>query len=408
MAQFQYRAADPQGKIVEGTIEAAEAALVVSRLHDRGLIPIRVGAATQATTRGARLSLPSLPRLTRKPGSGQLLTLTQSLAVLLGGGLPLDRSLATLSELAEHPEVKSIVSDVLHAVQGGKSFAEALGEHRFFPPLYVNMVRAGELGGFLEVALQRLTEYLERGQALRDDVKQALTYPILLTGAMGVSMLILLTYVLPKFSALFTDMGRAVPLSARVVLGISDVLRGYWWAFALVIAGGVGAFRYSVRTPRGRYSWDQYKLRIVGVGQLLRKMEVASLSRTLGTLIKSGVPMLQALGIVKEIAGNQVIARAVGEVEVGAREGAGVAEPLARSGVFPQLAVQMLSVGEETGRLDEMLIKIADHYDREVRVQIQQFTRLLEPVLIVVMGLGVGFVVISMLSAIFSVNDLPM
>src|SRR5262249_19582239 len=148
-----------------------------------------------------RLSMPSLPKLTRKPGSGQLLSLTQSLAVLLGGGLPLDRSLATLSELADHPEVKRIVSDVLHAVQGGKSFAEALGEHRFFPPLYVNMVRAGEVGGFLEVALQRLTEYLERGQALRDDVKQALTYPILLTGAMGVSMLILLTYVLPKFSA---------------------------------------------------------------------------------------------------------------------------------------------------------------------------------------------------------------
>ena len=408
MAQFQYRAADPQGKVVEGTIEAAEAALVVSRLHDRGLIPIRVGAATQASARSARLSLPSLPKLTRKPGSGQLLTLTQSLAVLLGGGLPLDRSLATLSELAEHPEVKRIVSDVLHAVQGGKSFAEALGEHRFFPPLYVNMVRAGELGGFLEVALQRLTEYLERGQALRDDVKQALTYPVLLTGAMGVSMLILLTYVLPKFSALFTDMGRAVPLSARVVLGVSDVLRTYWWAFIGVIGGAVFAFRYSVRTPRGRYSWDQYKLRIVGVGQLLRKMEVASLARTLGTLLKSGVPMLQALGIVKEIAGNLVISRAVGEVEVGAREGAGVADPLARSGVFPQLAVQMISVGEETGRLDEMLIKIADHYDREVRVQIQQFTRLLEPVLIVVMGLGVGFVVISMLSAIFSVNDLPM
>src|SRR5262249_9293352 len=158
------------------------------------------------------------------------------------------------------------------------------------------------------------------------------------TGAMGVSMLILLTYVLPKFSALFTDMGRAVPLSARVVLAVSDALRSYWWAIALVIAAAVGAFRYSVRTPRGRYSWDQYKLRIARRGRLPRKREVASLSRTLGTLIKSGVPMLQALGIVKEIAGNQVIARAVGEVEVGAREGAGVAEPLARSGVFPQLA----------------------------------------------------------------------
>jgi general secretion pathway protein F len=269
------------------------------------------------------------------------------------------------------------------------------------------MVRAGEMGGFLDQALQRLAEYLERGQQLRDDVRAALTYPALLTVAMGGSMMVLLIYVLPKFSALFADMGKALPLSAQIVMGVSSVLRNYWWIGLLVIGSGVVAFRYSVRTPRGRYAWDAWKLRIVGIGTVLRRMEMASLARTLGTLLKSGVPMLQALGITKQIAGNQVIARAIGEVEAGAREGAGVAEPLARSGVFPTLAVQMISVGEETGRLDDMLIRIADHYDREVRVAIAQFTRLLEPVLIVVMGLGVGFVVMSMLSAIFSVNDLP-
>jgi general secretion pathway protein F len=225
---------------------------------------------------------------------------------------------------------------------------------------------------------------------------------------MGASVLVLLLYVRPKFSVLFTDMGKALPLQARLVLGLSEAIRSYWWVFCGAVAAAVGSFRYSIRTPRGRYGWDQWKLRLLLVGPVLRKMEVSSLARTLGTLLKSGVPMLQALGIVREVVGNQVIGRALAEVEVGAREGAGIAAPLAHSGVFPQLAVQMIAVGEETGRLDEMLLKVADHFDREVRVQIQQFTRLLEPVLILVMGLGVGFIVISMLSAIFSVNDLPM
>jgi general secretion pathway protein F len=260
----------------------------------------------------------------------------------------------------------------------------------------------------LELVLQRLAEYLDSAQALRDDVRAALTYPVLLTVAMAGSMLVLLVYVLPKFSSLFEDMGKALPLQARIIMGISDVIRGYWWAVALVVAIAVGAMRYSLRTPRGRYSFDQWKLRTVLVGDLLRKMEVASLARTMGTLLKSGVPMLQALGIVRDVAGNQVIARALSEVEVGVREGAGVADPLGISGVFPPLAVQMIAVGEETGKLDEMLIRVADHFDREVRTKIIQFTRLLEPVMILVMGVGVGAIVVSMLSAIFSVNDLPM
>jgi general secretion pathway protein F len=221
-------------------------------------------------------------------------------------------------------------------------------------------------------------------------------------------MLFLLVYVLPRFSALFADLGKAMPLQARIVLGFSDALRAYWWMFAIAVVGLAIAFRYSVNTPRGRFTWDQWKLRLPGAGPLLRKVEVARIARTLGTLLKSGVPMLQALGVVKEIAGNLVIARSLGDVEVGVREGAGVAEPLARSGVFPTLAIQMISVGEETGRLDDLLLRVAEHFDREVRVALTNFTRLLEPALILVMGLGVGFIVISMLTAIFSVNDLPL
>jgi general secretion pathway protein F len=409
VSQFQYRAVDPQGKVVEGTIEAGEVPVVVARLHDRGLIPLSIAAGEGARPRAGGVKLPVLPTLGRRRVKGRdLLVMTQELSALVSAGLPLDRSLATLAELADNAELKRILGEVLHAVQGGKSLAEALGQHRVFPPLYVNMIRAGEIGGFLELVLQRLSEYLERGQELRDEVRSALTYPVLLVCAMGMSILVLLVYVLPKFTVLFSEMGRALPLQARLLMALSDGVRNYWWVGIGAVGTVVGGVRYSIRTPRGRYEWDQWKLRIPMVGPLLRKMEVASLARTLGTLLKSGVPMLQALGIVKEVAGNQVIVRSLGEVEVGVREGAGVADPLARSGVFPPLAVQMIAVGEETGKLDELLVRVADHFDREVRVKIQQFTRLLEPVLILIMGLGVGSIVISMLSAIFSVNDLPM
>jgi len=408
VAQFQYRAVDPQGKVVEGTIDAAEVPAVVARLHDRGLIPITIASGDGARPRPARVAI-QLPAVGRKRVRNRdLLVMTQEFSALVGAGLPLDRCLATLAELADNAELKRILSEVLHAVQAGKSLAEALGQHKAFPPLYVNMVRAGEIGGFLDLVLQRLAEYLERAQQLRDEVTSAITYPVILVCAMGGSVIFLLVYVLPRFSVMFSEMGKALPLQARALLALSAALRGYWWAGIGAIILGVAGFRYAVRTPRGRYSWDQWKLRLVLLGPLLRKLEVAGIARTLGTLLKSGVPLLLSLGIVKEIARNQVICRSLGEVEVGVREGAGLADPMARSGVFPPLAVQMIAVGEDTGKLDEMLIRVADHFDREVRLRINQFTRLLEPVLILVMGLGVGFIVVSMLSAIFSVNDLPM
>lgn len=410
MAQFEYRAVDAQGKLVEGTIDATEVPAVVARLHDRGLIPLKIGEVS-ATDRpkARRITLPSLPTIgAKRIKRRDLLVLTQELSALVSAGLPLDRSLATVADLTTHPELRRVVTDVLHAVQGGKSLAEALAGQKVFPPLFVNMIRAGEAGGFLETALQRLAEYLERSQQLRDDVQSALTYPVLLICILGGSLVFLLVYVLPRFSALFADMGQAVPLQARIIIGVSDVVRGYWWVLAGLLGMAVGGMRYSMSTPRGRYGWDQWKLRIPVVGMLLRKMEVASLARTLGTLLKSGVPLLQSLGIVREIVGNQVIARALSEVEIGAREGAGIAAPLGHSGVFPQLAVQMIAVGEETGKLDELLLKVAEHFDREVRSAILQFTRLLEPALIVIMGLAVGFIVVSMLTAIFSINDLPM
>jgi general secretion pathway protein F len=409
MPQFRYRATDHEGRIVEGTIDAGEVGVVVARLHDRGLIPLRIGASeAEASPRSFGFAL---PRLTLRSGDSKrdLLVFTQELSTLLGAGLPLERSLASLSDVSDNPALRGAVREVLQAVQGGKSLAEALGNHpKIFPPIYVNMVRAGETGGFLDQVLSRLVDYLERAQQLRDELSTAMMYPLFVTAVMGLSMVFLMTFVVPKFTDLFATSGAAMPLPTRMLLGISDLLANYWWVLILLVAGAIYGFRHWVRTPAGRFSWDHWRLRMIILGDIVRKTEVASLTRTLGTLLRSGVPMLQALGIVREIVGNQVINRAIGEVEVGAREGAGVAGPLGRTGVLPPLALQMITVGEETGRLEDMLLGAADHLEKDVRNRLQRLVSLMEPAMILIMGVCIGFIVVAMLLGIFSIYDLPL
>lgn len=408
MPQFHYQATTLQGKIVEGVMEAGEERMVVARLHEQGYLPLRVGLPGQAKSKATlpQLSLPEIS-FRGKVRQRDLLMMTQELATLISAGLPLDRALSVLNGLTTKEELKKAIAQILRAVQQGKSLAEALGEFpKIFPPLYVNMVKAGELGGFLDTALQRLFEYMERSQQVADEIKSALTYPILLTVTGGASIIVLLTYVLPKFTAIFGDIGQALPTSTRVLLGISEGLRSYWWLLLLIIVASWLGMRQYIATPQGRALWDRLRLRIWVFGQLLTKREVGRFARTLGTLLKSGVPLLQALEVVQDVAGNEMIARALKDVRVGVREGQGVAGPLGRSGVFPTLALQMVSVGEETGRLDEMLIRVAEYYERDTFNQVKRLTSLLEPALILVMGLAVGFVVISMLSAVFSINDI--
>ncbi len=411
MPQFQYRATDYQGKIVEGAMEAGEERSVVQRLQERGLIPLRIGAGgTVAAPARTQIALPSLTTgRAKKVKNKDVLVFTQELSTLLAAGMPLDRSLTTLVELAPG-DLKRITNEVLNSVRSGKSLAEALAEHpKAFIPLYINMVKAGEVGGVLDEVLQRLVDYLRNVQELRDEVRSAMTYPILLTGVGAVSIAVLLIFVLPKFATMFSDLGQALPLSTRMMLGISDAFTSVWMLPAVVaIVGGTwGLWRYA-STGKRRYALDAFKLRMPIVGYLLRRLEVARFARTLGTLLRSGVPMLQALDIVREVATNQVIGRAVSEVQVGVREGAGVAKPLNTTGAFPPLALQMIAVGEDTGKLDEMLLSTADYFDTEVRNEVKRLTSLLEPVMILVMGLVVGFMVISMLMAVFSINDINM
>jgi general secretion pathway protein F len=410
MAQFQYRATDYTGKIVEGSMEAGEERSVVARLQERGLIPLRIGAGGGAPAPArVAISLPTIGSGRKKVRNKDVLIFTQELSTLLKAGLPLDKSLTTLADLAPG-DLKRIATEVLNSVRGGSSLAEALGQHpKAFSPLYVNMVKAGEVGGVLDEVLARLVEYLRNVQELRDEVRSAMTYPILLTAVGAISIAVLLVFVLPKFATMFADLGQALPLSTRMMLSISDAFTNVWTLpIVIAIVGGIfGLYRY-VTTGKRRYGYDAFRLRMPIFGNLTRRLEVARFGRTLGTLLHSGVPMLQALDIVREVASNQVIAHAVNEVQAGVKEGQGVAAPLGKNGNFPALALQMIAVGEDTGKLDEMLISTADYFDREVRNEVQRLTSLLEPMMILVMGVVVGFMVISMLMAVFSINDINM
>jgi general secretion pathway protein F len=406
MALFQYRAADHSGKVVEGIIEAEAEHKVVARLHDMGFIPLRIGAPGE-TRRGA-LQIPFAVPLRRKVTEAQLLHFTQELGALLAAGLPLDRSLTVLAGVAETQEFKEIVRRLVEGVRAGKSLAACMAEHPVaFPRLYVNMVRAGEGGGILEGALRHLAEYLERSLKLKEDLKAALTYPALLAVVAGLSLVVLFVYVIPKFSVIFRDVNQALPWVTRLLIDFSYGLSRYGWIILLVLMVGAAGGIFYIRNPEGKLQWDRWRLNLWLLGDLLRKLETARFARTLAALLKGGVPVLEALGTVQGVIGNRCLARAVGQVQSRVKEGKGMARPMAESGLFPELALQMIAVGEETGKLEGVLVNVADHYDQEVKRATQKLISLLEPALILGLGLVIGVVVISMLMAIFSIHDLP-
>jgi type II secretory pathway component PulF len=269
------------------------------------------------------------------------------------------------------------------------------------------MVRAGEVGGVLEPVLVRLGMFLETSQDLKEYIISAMVYPIFLVFVGGASIIVLLTFVIPKFSLIFSDLGAAIPLSTQILLGLSSFTRSYWW----VVVTGILLLYYSFwrysRTSEGKLNIDKQKIRLPMFGQLIIKVEVARFSRTLGTLIQSGVPILQALALVKDIIGNRVIAASMDDIREKVQKGDRLSKPLTSSGYFPSLAIQMVTVGEETGRLDEMLLKVAENYEKIVKSMVKRLIGLLEPAMILIMGLLVGFIVISMLMAIFSINEIP-
>jgi len=397
MPVFSYRATTVDGTIVEGVIEAVDELSAIERLKNTGVIPLKVASPKESIQN--KISLSS--------SKADLLTFTTELSALLTAGLPLDRSLNILTEISENKEMKNVVQSILKSIREGSSFSDALQKHpKVFTKLYVNMIRAGEAGGVLDVVLDKLNEFLESSKALKDHVLSVMIYPsiLLLTG--GASIIVLLTFVLPKFSVIFAELGGSLPLPTKILLSFSNTLKSFWWiALSAVIIGWI-MFKSYIKSDKGRYQWDAFKLKMVG--DVIKKLETARFCRTLGTLIKSGVPLLQALNNAKDVITNQVIAAAIDTVSAGAKEGKGIAGPLSGTNVFPPLALSMIKVGEETGQLDTMLMKVAYTYEKSLNVAIKKLVNLLEPAMILTMGIIIGFIVISMLLAIFSITDLPM
>jgi general secretion pathway protein F len=403
MPVFVYRAADRRGQTIDGVMEAPDARSVVERLHREAYYPIRV--APHAERRG----WPTLGGSSRVR-QRDLLALTQQLATLFEAGVPLDRALAILEELAPNQRVKVIVADLLHSVRGGTSLSEALAKHhpRPFSRLYINMVRAGEKGGVLEVALRRLAEFLESRAAFTEAIVSALAYPLVITSVGAAAIVFLLTFVIPRFATIFEDMGQAIPLPTQILLAVSGGIREYWWVGAILVLAVVVGFRAWTGTPEGRLQRDRLVLRLPRVGELVRKIEAARFARTLGTMLKSGVPVMGAMGVVGEMMTNQVVGRAVNRVAESVKRGGTVAAGMSEQAHFPVLAVHMVRVGEETGRLEEMLLKTAETFEGDVRTELKRFIGLLEPAIILVMGVLVAFIVVAMLMAIFSINELPL
>lgn len=388
---------------MEGLIDGRDEETVVQSLHQLGYIPIRI-ASVQEEKKGLRL--PSF--LSHRVGIKDLLIFTQEISTLLSAGLPIDRSLDILGTLTENRRLREAVKDILKRIEGGNSLSEALGYHpRIFPKLYINMVKAGESGGFLEGILSRLARYLQSTKEIRDYLVSAMIYPLILTLVSGISIVILMTFVIPRFARIFSDMGQAIPLPTQILLSISQSVKEYWWL-------GLGAvfliyliLKIYQQNEERKWRWDRFKLNWITIGDLIKKVEVARFSRTLGTLLQSGVSILPALNLVKEIAQNQAISRSIGHIHDRLREGNRISRSIEETEVFPPLAIHMIGVGEETGRLDEMLIKVAETYEESVQNSVKRFVSILEPLIILIMGSVVGFIVVSMLLAIFSINEIP-
>jgi general secretion pathway protein F len=404
MVDYVYKATTLSGETVEGAMDGKDEDAIIQSLHQLGYIPIRI---TSLQEKGTGLRLPSFLR--QRVGGKNLLTFTQELSTLLSAGLPLDRSLSILGTVTENNVLRETVKDVLKKVEGGDSLAQALANHsRIFPKLYINMVKAGESGGFLETILSRLALYLQSTKEIKDHLISVMIYPLILTVVTGISITVLVTFVIPRFARIFSDIKQAIPWPTQIVLTFSQLVRDYWWVglgAVLLVYFGLKAY---TKDEERRWRWDRFKLSWVVLGDLIKKIEVARFSRTLGTLLQSGVSILPAFNLVKEISQNLAISRSISHVHDRLREGKAISRSMEEAGVFPPLAVHMISVGEETGTLDAMLIKVAETYEDSVRTAVKRFVSLLEPLIILVMGGIILFIVISILWAILSVNDLPM
>jgi len=398
MPTFAYTAIDPNGKTTKGKTDADSEGLVLSKLHEQ---KYHVLAVNEEKSRGAKAA-GTVSTTGKKVKLKNMVVFSRQFATMIDAGVAIVRCLDILENQSKDPALKPVIAHCKKDVKGGMSLTDAFGKHpNVFSRLYVNMVKAAETGGILDKILDRLATFLETEQEIRGKIKAAMIYPVLVLVFAFCMVIALFMFVLPKFKELFDSMNVEMPVATRALFGISAVMRGYWYVGLIGAVGGVIAYRWYRKTDAGAWQIDMFKLKFPVVGELVQKMAISRFSRTFATLIHSGVPMMRSLEIVGETSGNRVIAHAIDSARNAIREGQKISLPLAQSGLFPGMVTHMIDVGEETGRLSEMLAKVSDFYDQEVENAVKALTSMIEPCLIVVMGGIVGFIAVSIMAPIF-------
>jgi type IV pilus assembly protein PilC len=397
---FAYKVRDRQGRLVTGTLEAESVTIVAGKLRSMGYVPVSIESGdSKSMSREIRI-----PGLSGRIKLKEVAVFSRQFATMINSGLTLLRSLSILADQTSNKELARIVGEVRRDVERGSSLSVALAKHpKAFSRLYIAMVRSGETGGSLDTVLARLATTIEQQVNLRRKVKSAMTYPVVVGVIVVLILVAMLIFVVPMFKGMYADLDSKLPMPTLVLLGVSNIFKKLWFLVFAGVGGGVWAVKRWVKTPAGRRRWDAWKLKAPVFGQLAHKTALARFSRSLSALVRAGVPILDALDIVAETAGNTVVAEAAADTQAAVKAGESLAKPLEAHPVFPPMVVQMIAVGEETGALDEMLEKIADFYDAEVEATVEALTSLIEPLLIVVMGVTVGGMVIALYMPMFSI-----
>ncbi len=402
MAAFYFKAIASGGEARSGVLHGESEREIARELMRQGLTPVYVGAGKKP---GTELRLPQWGA----PGRKDVLFFTQELSTLLSAGVPLDRAIAITSELTENSQFRFLVNDVLRLVKGGRSLADALATHpKQFSELYVNMVRAGEASGSLAQIFERLARFEESRDELRSYIISSMVYPVLLCLVGIASIFVLMNFVVPRFAKVFADARIQVPAPTMLMIELSRFFQAYTIPMLVLLAAGIAAHQYYVRTPEGRMWWDGFQLRIPVLGDALRKAETARFARSMATLVANSVPLVQSLQIARNILGNRRMSTSLDAVAQGVKRGEGIAAPLRRTNQFPALAGHLLLVGEETGSLDAMFLRMAEIYETDTKAAIKRFTALFEPLVILIMGIIVGALILTMLLGITSINEVAL
>lgn len=407
MPVYEYDALDVKGRKLQGLIDAGSIIAARQKLRESDIFPIEV-KETHRDRKGKTSAASSGFVFTKKIRLRDIAAMTRQLATLLGAGLPLVPSLTTLVAQTIHPELKKTLARIREDVNEGNSLTQSLSHYqRTFPPFYINMVRAGEASGTLHLVLERLADFSESQQALQTKIRSAMAYPIFMFVIGSAVLFFLVTFVVPNITKIFGEMHQNLPAITVLLIGVSGFLQSFWWLIAILLFASVAGLRFAVaKTSGGRLLWDKLMINVPLFGPVNKKIAMARFSRTLGTLLQSGVPLLTALEIVRNVVNNQLIADEIGRAAKDVEEGQNLSSTLARSRLFTPITIEMISVGEQSGNMESMLYKIADAYEKESEANVVLMTSMLEPVMVLVMGLIVGFIVVSILLPIFEMNQL--